>query len=83
MMAIYMVFNVTQDDIRIRMSAIDEDIFPPAALKAKNAPDLSQMIPMSDFISSGHLRYPEVVQPIYDEINEMYGTDHQLPGSEQ
>jgi len=78
----YMVFNVTQDNIRVRMSAIDEDIFPPAALKPKNPPDLSQMIPMSDFISSGHLVFPEIVGPIYDEINEMYGTDHQLPGGE-
>ena len=77
-----MVFNVTKDNIRVRMSAIDEDIFPPAPLKPKNAPDVSKMIPMSDFILSGHLPFPEIVQPIYDNINEMYGTDHQLPGAE-
>ena len=78
----YMVFNVTKDDIRVRMSAIDEDIFPPPALKSKNAPDVSKMIPMSDLILSGLLAFPEVVQPIYDEINEKYGTDHKLPVNE-
>ena len=78
----YMVFNVTKDEIRVRMSAIDEDIFPPAALIPKNAPDVSKMIPMSDFVRSGHLAFPEVVQPIYDDINQTYGTDHKMPGQE-
>ena len=75
----YMVFNVTKDDITVRMSAIDEDIFPPPALKVKNAPDLSKMIPMSDFISAGQIPFPEIVGPIYDDINEQYGTDIQPP----
>jgi ribonuclease Z len=75
----YMVFNVTKDDIRVRMSAIDEDIFPPTPLKAKNAPDLAKLVPMSDFIKDGNVAFPEVVQPIYDEINEIYGTDLKMP----
>jgi len=78
----YMVFNVTSDDIKVRMSAIDEDIFPPPALKPKNAPDVSKMIPMTEFILSGHLAFPEVVQPIYDDINKRYGTDYKLPVKE-
>ena len=78
----YMVFNVTKDDIRVRMSAIDEDIFPPAALKPKNAPDVSKMIPMTEALLSGHLVFPEVVQPIYDDINKKYGTDYKLPNKQ-
>jgi ribonuclease Z len=78
----YMVINVTKDDIRVRMSAIDEDIYPPPALKSKNAPDVSKMIPMSDWNRSGHLPFPEVVQPIYDDINKQHGTDHKLPGGD-
>ena len=70
-----MVFNVTKSDIRVRMSAIDEDVYPPAALKPKNAPDRAKAIPMSEFITSGAMGFPEVVGPIYDEINEMYGTN--------
>jgi hypothetical protein len=61
------------------MSAIDEDIFPPPALKTKVAPDESQIIPISDMIMSGGLAFPEVVQPIYDDINKKYGTDNKLP----
>ena len=73
----YMVFNVTKNDIKVRMSAIDEDIWPSPPLKAKNAPDLSKMIPFSDFIKSGARGFPEVVGPIYSEINELYGTDYE------
>ena len=71
----YMVWNVTKDDIRVRMSAIDEDIWPSPALKQKNAPDTSKATPFSDFIRSGALGLPEVVGPIFDEINEKYGTN--------
>ena len=75
----YMVWNVTKDDIRIRMSAVDEEIWPPPALKKKNPPDFTKAIPMSDFVKGGAIAMPEVVQPLYDEINEMYGTDYK-PG---
>lgn len=75
----YMVFNVTKDDIRVRMSAIDEDIFPPPPLKTKIAPDESQIIPISEMIMSGALAFPEVMQPVYDKINKKYGTDNKLP----
>ena len=78
----YMVFNVTKEDIRVRMSAIDEEIFGPPPQKQKNAPDRSKAIPMSDWLKSGHLAFPEVVQPIYDKVNDKYGTDHKLPGVE-
>jgi len=71
----YMVFNVTKDDdIRVRMSAINEEVWPSPAVKEKLAPDTSKMIPFSDFTKSGALPMPEVVGPIFDEINEKYGT---------
>ena len=71
----YMVFNVTKDDIRVRMSAIiDEEVWPSPAIRKKLAPDTSKMIPFSDFTKSGALPMPEVVGPIFDEINEKYGT---------
>jgi len=72
----YMVFNVTKDDIQVRMSAIDEDIWPSPALKTKISPDAAE-IPFSKFTISGALPLTDVVQPIYDEINEIYGTDHE------
>jgi ribonuclease Z len=70
----YMVWNVTKDDIRVRMSAVDEEVWPSPALKKKNPPDQSKMIPFSDFTKSGALPLLEVVGPIFDEVNEKYGT---------
>ena len=71
----YMVFNVTKDDIRIRMSAVDEEVWPMPAVKQKIPPDTRSAITFSDFSKSGVLPFPEVTQPIFDEINEAYGTD--------
>ena len=76
----YMVFNITRDDTLVRMSAIDEAIWPPAAQKEKLPPDVSKMVPMSDFVRSGEQPMPEVVGPIYAEINKLYGTDIKVPG---
>ena len=73
----YMVFNVTKNDIKVRMSAIDTEIWPSPPLKTKIPPDTMGSIPFSDFTISGAKGFPEVVQPIYDEINELYGTDYE------
>jgi ribonuclease Z len=75
----YMVFNVTKDNIRVRMSAVDEDIYPSPPLKQKNPVDTSLYIPFSDDIDAGKLSFPDVVGPIYEEINEIYGTDYKPP----
>jgi ribonuclease Z len=75
----YMVFNVTKDDIRIRMSAYDEEIWPSPPIREKQSPDFTDAVPISDFTKSGALAFPEIVGPIYDEINGIYGTDYE-PG---
>ena len=71
----YMVWNVTQDDIKVRMAAKDEEVWPSPALKEKQAPDQSKVVPMSDWNKSGWLEYPEVLNPIWEEVNKKYGTD--------
>ena len=73
----YMVFNVTKEDITVRMSSIDKEAWPSPPLMTKNPPDTSKAIPFSDFTRSGALGFPEIVGPIYDEINEKYGTDYE------
>ena len=40
------------------------------------------MIPFSDFIKSGARGSPEIVGPIYAEINELFGTNHEPPFKE-
>ena len=69
----YMVWNVTKDDLRVRMSTVDEEVWPSPAIRPKLPPDTSKMIPFSDFTKSGAVAFPEVVKPIYDEINKDYG----------
>jgi ribonuclease Z len=73
----YMVWNITKDEIRTRNSAIDEEIWPSPPTKQKIAPDAAGAIAFSKFTLSGVLPFPEVVNPLYDEINEKYGTDYE------
>jgi ribonuclease Z len=69
----YMVWNITKDDIRVRMAVVDEDVWPPPATDKPQVPDASARIPYSDEISGGKLNMKKVLQPTYDEINKQYG----------
>jgi ribonuclease Z len=69
----YMVWNVTKDDIRERMAVVNEEVWPPPATEKPMPPDPSRRIPFSPMIASGKLDVTDVVQPIYDEINERFG----------
>ncbi len=71
----YMVWNITKDKITTRMAIVDEDIWPPTATEKAQIPDPNIRIPYSKFISDGKLDMKDIIQPIYDEINEMYGLD--------
>jgi ribonuclease Z len=75
----YTVFNVTKDNIRVRESAIDEAIFaePPTKPKLPVPPPAEP--PFSEFIGSGVEMFPEVLGPIWDEINKAHGTDFKPP----
>jgi len=57
--------------------AVDEEICPSPPIKEKIAPDTGNAILFSKFTISGALPVTEVVQAIYDEINELYGTNHE------
>ena len=69
----YMVWNITRDDIRVRMAIIDEDVWPPPATEKPQAPDASTRIPYSDMIANGRYDMSDVIQPTYDTINKEYG----------
>ena len=74
-----MVWNVTQDDIRVRMAAVDEDVWPPPASEKPVPPDVSQRIPFSDYITDGRVVYEDVIKFYYNQANEMFGTDFKPP----
>jgi ribonuclease Z len=69
----YMVWNITKDDIRVRMAAVSEDVWPPPATDEPELPDESKRIPYSKEISDGKLDMRKVIQPIYDRTNKQYG----------
>ncbi len=75
----YMVFNVTKDDIKVRMAAIDEDIWPMPSVTEKLPADPNDRVGFSDFINSGRVPYTEVVDKIYEDINKEYGTNIEPP----
>jgi ribonuclease Z len=69
----YMVWNITKDEIRVRMAIIDEDVWPPPVSGKPLVPDPSLRVPYSDMIADGKYDVRDVIQPVYDEINEEYG----------
>jgi len=75
----YMVWNITKDDIRVRMAVVDEDVWPPQASEKPLVPDPSLRVPFSDFIIKGKYDMKDVIQPAYDEINEQYDLNEQQP----
>ena len=74
----YMVFNVTKDDIRVRMAAVDEDIWPQPATMPKLPPNPADVMPstlFSEFMLGGRIPHSDVVNAMYDEINAKYGSN--------
>jgi len=55
------------------MAIVDEDVWPPPATEKPLLPDPSLRIPYSEFIAGGKYDMKDVIQPVYDEINEEYG----------
>jgi ribonuclease Z len=68
----YMVWNITKDDIRVRMAVVDEDVWPPPATEKPQLPDASTRIPYSAEIAGGKIDVKDAIQPVYDEINKKY-----------
>ncbi len=75
----YMVFNVTKDDIRVRMAAVDEAIWPQPSIYPTVAADPSKRIGFSKYIFDGRVVFDDVIKFYYDQTNEMFGTDFEPP----
>lgn len=75
----YMVFNVTKDDIRVRMAAIEESVWPLPSVTEKLSADPSQRVGFSNEINEGRVVFEEVIKKYYDETNKEFGTDVPLP----
>ncbi len=74
-----MVFNVTKDDIGVRMAAVDEDIWPLPSVYPPKAADPSQRVGFSDYIKGGRVVFEDVIKQYYDETNQQFGTSFEAP----
>ncbi len=75
----YMVWNVTTDDIKVRMAVADEAVWPLPSITEKLPANPDDKYGFSDFINSGRVVYPKVIQKVYDTTNEQFGTDIPVP----
>ena len=75
----YMVFNVTKDDIRVRMSSINEDVWPLPSITEKLSADPKDMVGFTDYLKDGRVVYKDVLKFYYDQTNKMFGTDYKVP----
>jgi len=75
----YMVFNVTKDDIKVRMAVVDEDIWPLPSITETLAADPSRRVGFTDFLVGGRVVFADVIKFYYDQTNEMFGTDFEPP----
>lgn len=75
----YMVFNVTKDDIKVRMSSINEDIWPLPSITEKLSADPKDRVGFTDYLMEGRVVYKDVIKFYYDQTNKMFGTDYKPP----
>ncbi|MEW2916158.1 guanitoxin biosynthesis MBL fold metallo-hydrolase GntH [Ruegeria sp. ANG10] len=86
----FMVWNVTKDDIVVRMAATEERTWaPPLAAPAEppNVEDKTAMadklgvetLDFSDFVAGGVWNVEDVLRPIYEEASEVLGQDFPYP----
>ena len=75
----YMVFNVNKDDIRVRMAAINEEIWPLPSVEPQLPADPSQKIGFSDYINDGRVVFTDIIKKIYDRVNQEFDTNVQPP----
>ena len=73
-----MVFNVTKEEIRVRMAAVDTEIWPTDPTRPKER-DPSSGDTFSAFTIGGKEPMPDLVRRIYRDFNERNGTDVPAP----
>jgi ribonuclease Z len=75
----YMVWNVTKDDIRVRMAVIDHESWNPPAAYPPEPVSASDRIGYSAEIEAGRWNVDDVVRPIYEEASEALGREFPYP----
>ena len=75
----YMVWNVTKDEIRVRMAAFEHETWnPPVAYPAKPV-SAEDRVGYSPEIEAGRWNVDDVIRPIYEEAGEALGRKFEYP----
>jgi ribonuclease Z len=76
----YMVFNITKDDIKVRMAAVEESVWPQPSPIPLVPPDPSiRRTALSEKMLKGRVVHREVLQEVYDDINQRFGSNEKVP----
>ena len=86
----FMVWNITKDEIRVRMGVAEEATWAPPTTRQPALPDRQDMVDFaekigvdtldySDFIKSGYWDVDDVLRPIYEDASEVTGRDLPYP----
>jgi ribonuclease Z len=78
----YMVWNVTKDDIKVRMAAINHESWNPPAAYPPEPVKAEDRVGYSPEIEAGRLDVDDVIRPIYEEASEALGRDFPYPEQE-
>jgi ribonuclease Z len=78
----YMVWNVTKDEIKVRMAAIDHETWNPPAAYPPEPVSADDRVGYSPEIEDGRLDVDDVIRPIYEEAGEALGKEFPYPEKE-
>jgi ribonuclease Z len=84
-----MVWNVTKDDIQVRMAEVDHHTWAPPLASPAEPPKMEDKVPFeeklgtklefSDFTKAGFWDVDDVLRPIYQEASEVLGKEYPYP----
>jgi ribonuclease Z len=76
----YMVFNGTKDEIKVRMAAVEESIWPQPSTIPLVPPDPKlRRVAMSKEMREGRGVHRDVLEKVYNFINEKFGSNETVP----
>jgi ribonuclease Z len=76
----YMVFNITKDEIKARMAAGEEAVWPQPSTIPLLPPDPKlQRVSMSQKMREGRVVHRDVLEDVYKYINEKFGSNERVP----
>ena len=75
----YMVWNVTKDDIRVRMAAFEHETWNPPAAYPPEPVSADDRVGYSPEIEAGRWNVDDVIRPIYKEAGEALGRKFEYP----